>query len=388
MIRRILHIDMDAFFVAVERVLDPSLKGRPVIVGGDPNGRGVVAAASYEARRYGVRSAMPMARARRLCPHAVFIRGRHHLYAQVAERVLEVLRRYSPVVEPLSIDEAYVDLTGCERLHGPAMPAAERIREDILREVGISASIGISTSRLVSKVASKMAKPAGILEVRPGHEAAFLAPLPVEVLPGVGPRTSQTLRLLHITTVGDLANADPFLLRGALGQMGRILALRARGVDAAPVEPESAPPRSIGREVTFQRDTLERRQLAAALWRLSEQVGRALRRRGLRAWRVQMKLRYSDFVTITRWASLAEPTDMDHEIFAHAHTLMERALERRVRVRLLGVGVSGLTSEPWQLPLFGGRQAVRRCALYRALDRVRERHGTEALRVGRVLVLG
>jgi DNA polymerase-4 len=384
-IRKILHLDMDAFFVSVEQARNPSLRGRPVIVGGNPQGRGVVSAASYEARRYGVRSAMPLAQARRLCPQAVFIQGDHHLYAEISREVFRILGHYCPLVEPVSIDEAYLDLTGCERLHGPPLEAACKIREEIFRTLGLSASIGISTNRLVSKVASKMAKPAGILEVRPGYEADFLAPLPVEVLPGVGPKTRKTLRLLNIRTVGELATLDHQWLERALGRTGYFLHLRARGLDDSPVTPQESPPRSIGREVTLEEDTLDRRRLEGILYRLSERVGDALRRRGLRARCVQLKLRYSDFDTRTRSVTLWEPTDMDHVIFQEARRLMERLLCRRVRVRLLGVSTSGLMRAPLQLPLFARERSLRRRALYRALDCIRGRYGWYALQVGRAI---
>lgn len=385
MIRNILHLDMDAFFVSVERARNPSLRGRPVIVGGNTYGRGVVSSASYEARRYGVRSAMPLVQARRLCPQAVFIQGDQRLYEEMASKVFRILQRYCPLVEPVSIDEAYLDLTGCERLHGAPLEAASRIREEIFRTLGLSASIGISTNRLVSKVASRMAKPAGILQVHPGYEASFLAPLPVEILPGVGPRTHRRLSLLNIRTVGELAMMDPQWLEHALGRMGRLLHLRARGVDASPILQRESPPRSISREVTLQEDTLDRRYLERILYELSQRVGMVLRRRGLRARCVRLKLRYCDFETLTRSATFWEPADMDHIIFQEARRLMEGLLRRRVRVRLLGVNVSGLARTPIQLPLFAREPSLRGRALYRAMDSIRERYGPTALQVGRII---
>ena len=386
--RRILHVDMDAFFVSVEQVLNPSLKGRPVIVGGDPKGRGVVTSASYEARKFGVRSAMPAAHAYRLCPQAVFVRGSHGRYSEFSRKVVEILETYSPLVEPASIDEAYVDVTGCERLHGPAMNAAQSIRDEIMETLGLPASVGVSSTRLVSKVASKQAKPGGILEVLPGYEAVFLADLPVKALPGVGPKAAETLGMFNIKTIGDLARLDPKSLEKIFGRPGRSLHLRARGVDASPVEPTEAPPKSIGRETTMEKDTRSVERLEGILYALTERVGRSLRRKAFRARSVHLKLRYSDFVTLTRSVTLDDATDMDHVIFREARGMMHRCLDRRVRVRLLGVSVSGLTRDPWQLPLFDRAALLRMHSLYGAVDRIRERYGTGALVVGRAAEYG
>ena len=221
---------MDAFFVSVEQVRDPSLKGKPVIVGGDPNGRGVVAAASYEARRYGIHSAQPVSRAKRLCPHAIFLRGTHGLYSELSARIFAILNRYSPLVEPMSLDEAYVDLTGCERLHGPITETAVRMHDEIKSTVGINASVGMAANKLMAKIASGIAKPNGLLRILPGHEAVFLAPLPIGRIPGIGPKSVEQFKRTGIHTVRDLAALPLDLLEEVYGEWGHRLYQKARGI--------------------------------------------------------------------------------------------------------------------------------------------------------------
>jgi len=378
---------MDAFFVSVEQAMNPSLKGRPVIVGGDPKGRGVVAAASYEARAFGVRSAMPLARAKRLCPDAVFLRGDSRKYAMASREVFEILRHYSPLVEPVSIDEAYVDLSGFDRLYGPAIDASQRIQREIYERLSLVASVGISTNKLVSKIASRYGKPGGLVEVLPGYEARFLAPLPVDRLPGVGGKTIEKLMAFNIKTIGALAQIDVSILEKTFGKMGRLLHHRAMGIDKTPIFPEESPPRSIGREVTLEKDTLDRDYLDAVLYSLAEKVGRSLRAEGMTARTVTLKLRYSDFTTLSRSATLSEPTVLDREIFSVALSLLDRALTRRVRVRLIGVSVSNLQMGLWQLPLIDFERRLRWRRLYEAMDRIRDRYGTKALKVGRAAIL-
>ncbi|MFQ6672810.1 MAG: DNA polymerase IV, partial [Candidatus Tectimicrobiota bacterium] len=281
--RTILHVDMDAFFIAVEELYDPRLRGRPVIVGAAPDGRGVVSAASYEARRFGVHSAMPIARARRLCPHAVFLRGDFARYRRASRRVFRCFEPYTPKVESLGLDEAYLDLTGCGRLLGHPMAVAARLQREILSAAGLPCSIGVASSRLVAKVASGLAKPRGLLRIPPGAEAAFLSPLPLHRLPGVGPATLRALRALGLTTVGDLAALDRSLLERTFGQAaGASLWRRARGLDSprGPFTP-SEMPKSIGRERTFAEDVHDRNRIEATLSALVQRSATAMRAQGL-----------------------------------------------------------------------------------------------------------
>ena len=300
MIRSILHIDMDAFFVSVEQVRDPSLKGKPVIVGGDPNGgRGVVAAASYEARKYGIHSAQPVSKAKRLCPHAIFLRGSHGFYSEYSRRIFEILDHYSPLVEPMSLDEAYVDLTGCERLHGPTVETAVRIHDSIKSQVGINASIGMGTNKLMAKIASGMSKPNGFLRILPGHEAVFLAPLPIGRIPGIGPKSVEAFKQIGIHTVRDLAALPLELLEEAHGEWGYSLYQKARGISESPVLKRDDT-RSISRETTLDKDSTDPEFLESTLSWLVEKAASQMRDEGIRARCVSLKLRYANFKTVTR----------------------------------------------------------------------------------------
>ena len=374
---------MDAFFVSVEEVRDPSLRGKPVIVGGDPDGRGVVAAASYAARAYGIRSAMPLARAKRLCPHAIFLRGAHGLYGEFSRRIFSVLRTYSPQVEPMSLDEAYVDLTGCHRLHGPVLKAAESIRESIFKEVGIRASIGIAANKLLAKIASDFAKPNGLLFIAPGKERRFLAPLPVRRLPGVGPKGGAELERMGVRTVGDLAGLPLELLQTVYGKWGGALYCKSRGICESPVRGEEEDSKSIGRETTLETDSIDPAHLLATLNRLVEKAAAQLRESGLFARSVTLKLRFSDFTLRTRAHTFSEPVCEDHRIYRAAAALFQKEFTRRTRVRLIGVSLSGLGREHcFQADLFesvGSRQWDR---LYSGIDRIREKFGFGSIRRG------
>lgn len=384
--RVIFHVDMDAFFVSVEELFDPSLKGKPVVVGGRPDQRGVVAAASYEARRYGVHSAMPLRTAWRLCPQAVFLEGRPERYREFSERVYQVLQIFSPKVEMASIDEAYLDMTGSERLLGSPFRAADRLHEAISRRTGLNCSIGIATSRLVAKVASDQAKPNGILWVLPGLEARFLAPLEVRRIPGVGKVTEQRLHALGVRRVGDLARLDESVLEQQFGRWGLALAGKARGLDAGGwFDGEIAgaeAPKSISHEHTFERDTADRSLLEATLVRLAAMVGRRLREHGLFARTVQLKLRYQDFTTITRACTLARATQLDADLAGQARRLFQANWKPGALVRLLGVGASGLEAEPAQLSLLEDEHSERWRRALAAADRLRDRFGEAALRLG------
>lgn len=359
-----LHVDMDAFFASVEQALNPALKGEPVIVGGK-NGRGVVTSASYEARRYGVHSAMPGFQAKRLCPHAVFLPNRHRLYREFSRKVFAILEQYSPEVRALSIDEGVVDLTGTERLLGPPLKTAEKILERIEKELGLPASAGLSGSRVVAKIAATLAKPHGFIHVPHGTEAAFLSPLPVDAIPGVGPKTQRELSARGIKTIGDLLR-EP-------GLKDRFLGLEETGKE------ERGRDHSIGSETTLDRPLKERDKMEEVLWELAEEVGRRLRQEKSRARTITLKIRYTDFKTITRARTLAAPTCFDRELFEVARQLLRKNWTSGGAVRLLGVSASGLLGSGWQEPLFDHQRRLCWEKLYQGIDRLREKYGEETI---------
>lgn len=378
--RAILHVDMDAFFTSVESVLDPSLKGKPVIVGGDPSQRGVVAAASYEARRFGVRSAMPLAKAGKLCPRAVYLPGNFKAYLYYSRLVREILGDYTPLVEPAGIDEAYLDLSGCRLALGEPAEVAQSIRGRIADELGLPASAGLSTAKVVSKVASAAAKPDGFLVVPAGGELEFLAPLPVEKLPGVGPVCRGTLADMGIRTVRDLTLLPVEALESVLGSWGRVLYERARGIDRRRLE-TGRMPKSVSRETTFEVDTIDYGLVRSALLLLTEKCCLALRKEGLATTRVGVKLRHCDFNTYMKFRTLHVPTNQEQVINRVARDLFERLLDRGVRIRLVGVALSGLVAAGCQGELFtaGGTDSLRADSLNGSLDRIRERYGFSAI---------
>ncbi len=380
--RLIVHVDMDAFFVSVEELLDPSLKGKPVIVGGRPGERGVVSSASYEARKFGVHAAMPLRTAYRLCPQAIFLEGHPHLYREYSQKVYEVLCAFTPQVEMASVDEAYLDLSGTGRLHGPPLRVAHRIHEAIRERTGLNCSIGAATSRLVAKVASDLAKPNGILWVLPGCEARWLAPLAVRRIPGVGQVTEQQLHALGIRTVGDLARVEASFLEKHLGKWGPALAGKARGEDAgAWFEGDigaAEPPKSISHEHTFDQDTADRERIEATLVRLAEMVGRRLREHGLYARTIQLKLRDHHFRTLTRARTIARATQLDTELLACVRELFVRNWNGEP-VRLVGVQASSLEPRQGQLDLLGAERARKWQRALEAADRVRDRFGEDAV---------
>jgi DNA polymerase-4 len=382
-VKTIFHVDMDAFFVSVEELFDPSLKGKPVVVGGRPNERGVVSAASYEARKFGVHSAMPLRTAARLCPQAIFVDGQLPRYREYSLRVHEVLSRFSPLVEMASIDEAYLDMTGTERLHGPPLRAAHTLHQTMKAETRLNCSIGIGTARLVAKVVSDQAKPNGVLWVMPGCEAAFLAPLDVRKIPGVGKVTEKTLNMLSIRKVGDLARLDDRFLEERFGKWGLALAGKARGLDAGgwfdAAIGENSDPKSISHEHTYNDDTGELAVLESTLARLSEMVGRRLREHGLHARTLQLKLRYSDFSTITRAHSVERPTQIDTEIFDQARALFLKNWKPGARVRLLGVQASSFEDVHDQLNLLDEGKHERWRQATAAADRLRDKYGDSAV---------
>jgi len=375
--RAIIHIDLDAFFVAVERLDDPSLIGVPVIVGGRPEMRGVVSSASYESRAFGVHSAMPTAQALRLCPQAVLVSGNRRRYVEMSDRVLAILAEYTPLLEPVSIDEAFLDITGTERQYGTSGQLAHTLQDRIEAELSLSASLGAASNKLVAKIASDFRKPHGVTVIPAGEEAAFLAPLPIRQLWGVGPVMARELARLGVQTIGDLAAISPATLRGHFGAQGEGLWRAAHGIDDRPVIPEQEA-KSLSREETFAHDIGDATVLRRELLRLSDAVASRLRRHNLQARTVTIKLRYGDFTTLTRQVTLAEPADTASVIYAQALALFEATWNRRQPVRLLGVGATGLCQQARQLRLFE-QQAARQAQLDSALDRIRARFGEGAI---------
>ncbi len=380
--RTIFHVDMDAFFVSVEELFDPSLKGQPVVVGGQANERGVVSAASYAARKFGVHSAMPLRTAAKLCPQAVFVDGHPERYREYSGKVHKVLDSFSPKLEMVSIDEAYVDMTGTDRLHGPPMRAAHSLHQAMKAETKLNCSIGIGTSRLIAKVCSDQAKPNGMLQILPGGELAFLAPLDVRKIPGVGKVMEKRLNDLGIRTVGDLAKHDERWLKENFGALGLALAGKSRGLDAgawfdADIGEDDGP-RSVSHEHTFNVDTAEADKLEATLARLSEMVCRRLRDQNLYARTLQLKLRYTDFTTITRARTVDEPTAVDSEVFAAIRELF-RANWNKSEIRLLGVHAAHFDAESGQLSLDGRTSHNKWNQALSAADRMREKFGESAI---------
>ncbi|MGO9232089.1 MAG: DNA polymerase IV [Bryobacteraceae bacterium] len=377
------HLDMDAFFVSVEELFAPELKGKPVVVGGRPNERGVVSAASYAARKFGVHSAMPLRTAYKMCPQAIFVEGHMERYQEYSHKVHDVLCGFTPLVEMASIDEAYLDITGTERLYGPPLRAAHLLHQRVHTATKLNCSIGIAASRMVAKICSDQAKPNGVLMVVPGREAAFLAPLDVRRIPGVGKVSERNLHALGIRKVRDLANRDEAFLEQHFGKLGLALAGKAQGLDAGgwfdtEIGAEEGP-KSISHEHTFSEDTSDVALLESTLAKLSEMVGRRLREHGLSARTIQLKLRYTDFSTITRARSIKRPTALDTELFEEIRALFHRNWKPSAKVRLLGVHVSGWSEEPAQLDLLEDPRHERWQRALAAADHMRDRFGESAV---------
>jgi DNA polymerase-4 len=377
----ILHVDMDAFFVSVELLERPELRGKPVVVGGRPDQRGVVSAASYEARKYGIHSAMPLRTAGRLCPHAIFLDGHHEKYGQWSDRVAAILANFSPVVEMVSIDEAYLDLAGTERLHGPPLAAADNLLRMITQTTSLPCSGGLATTRLVAKVASDQAKPRGLVWVAPGREERFLAPLPVRKIPGIGEVTERALRALGIETVEQIAAVPQEKLEKIFGQWGTALYRKARGGDSYEFVID-AEPKSISHNHTFGEDTNDSNALAAMLSHLSQKASKRLREAGLATRTLTLTIRYAGFETHTRSKTLSEPTRLDADIFAVVQELFRLHRDPRKKIRLLGVSLSGLTHGNEQLDLLEAERRARLEKLTSAADRLRDRFGFGKVQFG------
>ncbi|MEM1331642.1 MAG: DNA polymerase IV [Planctomycetota bacterium] len=383
--RTILHVDLDAFFASVEQLDDPALRGKPVLVGGS-GPRGVVAAASYEAREFGCRSAMPTAVAKRLCPHAVVVRGRFERYRELSDQVFEILHTATPLVQPLSIDEGFLDVSGSRRLLGEGRVIAEMLRERIKRETGLVASVGVAPNKFLAKLASDLDKPDGLVVIEPGTEREVLAPLPISRLPGVGPAAEKTLHRLGVRTIGDVAAMPESVLDDRLGSIGASLYQRAMGRDDRPVVTDREA-KSIGHEQTFGVNLEDPDAVRAVLSEQVEAVARRLRKKGRAAKTVTVKIRYGDFETITRSGSLDERSDTTDAIWAAARSLFDTWAQSGFRsVRLIGVSVSHL-GEPGgeQAGLFEQETQRTNAAADAALDAIASKFGTGAIKRGRSL---
>jgi DNA polymerase-4 len=371
MTKKIIHIDMDAFYASVEQHDNPALQGRPVIVGGDPEKRGVVSAASYEARTYGVHSAMPSSQARRLCPQGVFLPVRMHRYREVSGQIFQLLREYTPLVEPLSLDESFLDVTGSEKLFGPAPQIAKEVKRRIRETTGLTASAGIAPNKFLAKIASDYRKPDGLVEVKPEEVQGFLRELPISKLWGVGKATEEVLKGMGILKVGQLALFPAEKIERKLGKFGLELMALARGEEA----------KSVSQEETFTPDLENLEQMKRALLDQAEQVGWELRKEKLKGSTVTVKVRYPDFTLVTRSLTLPFPTDQGIEIYQTAMKLLPRTEALQRRARLLGVGISNFIhrDDPEQYLLFGSRREKTERSV-QAMDRIWERFGPEAIK--------
>lgn len=384
--RRILHIDMDAFFAAVEVVRDPALRGKPLIIGGNKDDmRGVVSTASYEARAFGVHSAMPIAQARRLCPQGIYMRGNHAVYGQVSREVRAILDTVSPIVQMASIDEAYIDVTGSQKIFGGDDGIAAHIKDTIRKKLGLPCTVAISSNKLVSKIGSGEAKPDGYHRIAPGEEAAYLAPLSVRKLPGAGPKTCDRLELLGYYTLGQVAAVPSKVLERAMGeQMGLWLHRAAQGIGSDTVSLDRTA-KQISRETTFPVDVADWAEVESVLAYLLERCMYTLRESGLEARRVTLKVRYSDFETKTFARTLEEPTTIDQVAMEAVRALLPKARERHARVRLVGVSLGQLLENQHQLKLFGAERDTQWEQVLSKVDAIRGKHGFQSLQTGKSL---
>lgn len=379
--RTILHLDMDAFYASVEQVDNPDLAGKPIIVGGEM--RGVVCTASYEARRYGVHSAMPVFQAKRLCPHAIFLPVRMGRYKEVSRAIMEILRSLSPLVEQVSIDEAFVDITGTERLHGPPLTLAARVKSLVRERALLTCSIGIAPNKYLAKVASDYRKPDGLTIIEQDRVEEFLKGLPVGKIPGVGKKTGEELRKLGIVFASDIAKFPSHYWAARFGKWGAMLHARGQGIDDSPVEPVTAP-KSVSAENTLACDTEDTAELEKMLLSQAEEVGRELRKIGFKARTVTLKIKLSDFQLLTRSRTLPEPFDSTDILFATGQKLLKDLRPAR-KVRLIGIGASNFYCGPTQMHLdVSGRESRRRASLDHALDQLRSRFSNDVIVRGRM----
>jgi DNA polymerase-4 len=377
----ILHVDMDAFFVSVELLERPELRGKPVVVGGRPDQRGVVSAASYEARRFGIQSAMPLRTAGKLCPHAIFLDGHHAKYGEWSDRVASILAKFSPIVEMVSIDEAYLDLAGTERLHGPPFAAAHTLLRTITKTTGLPCSAGLASTRLVAKVASEQAKPRGLLWIPAGREPRFLAQLPVRKIPGIGEVTERALRAMGIEYVHQLADYPQEKLEQIFEQWGTALYRKARGGDSYEFVLD-AEPKSISQNHTFGEDTSDVAAMESMLSHLSQKACKRLREAGLSARTLTTTIRYTGFDTYTRSKTLNDPVQFDADAFAAFLSLFREHRNLKRKIRLIGVALSGLTHGNAQLDLLDPDRRAKLDKLTRAADSLRDRFGFGKIQFG------
>jgi len=382
-LRKILHVDMDAFFASVEQRDDPTLLGKPVVVGGRPNSRGVVSAASYEARKFGIHSAMPLAEVYRRCPQTVFLPVDMQKYREVSKQIRKIFSAYTPMVEPLSLDEAFLDITGSTSLFGPADEIALMIKQRIQQELNLTASVGLACNKFLAKLASDLRKPAGFVVVQPDRVQEFLDPLSVERLWGVGKKTAEQLHTLNIRTVKDLQNLEQGYLTQLLGVIGSQLYLLARGIDDRPVESDRVI-KSIGRETTFATDIVDRDILESVLLKLSVDVGRSVRKESLKGRTITLKVRYDDFRAISRSQTLTQAINLDDVIYQEACHLLGTVVLNQP-LRLIGVTLSNLTNkEDRQLSLFSEPKQDRE-NLTKVIDLVKEKYGETSITRARLL---
>jgi DNA polymerase-4 len=381
-LRKIIHVDMDAFYASVEQRDNPELKSKPVVVGGSSN-RGVVSAASYEARRFGIHSAMPIAEALRCCPQAIFLPVNMPKYQGISKQIRQIFLSYTPIVEPLSLDEAFLDVTGSTVLFGPAENIALTIKQRIRQELNLTASVGVAGNKFLAKLASDLKKPDGFVIVNPDRIQEFLDPLLVERLWGVGKKTAEKLHKLNVKTVKDLLSMEQEFLKEEFGVSGSQLYLLARGIDHTPVESEKIT-KSIGREITFDKDITDEEILKTTLLKLAVDVGRRLRKEEYKAKTVTIKVRYADFQTISRSHTLAQATDLDDVIYREAGKLLKEVSPARP-LRLLGITLNKLEEEmEWQLSFFDEPQKDME-NLTRTIDKVNEKYGKNTITRARLL---
>jgi len=380
--RWIIHVDMDAFYAAVEQRDAPELKGKPVIIGGS-SVRGVVSTASYEARRFGVRSAMPVMQAKRLCPHGIYLYPDHGKYARVSLQIQAILAEFSPLVEPLSLDEAFLDVTGMGLLEADPVEIARKIKQRIQKDLQLTASAGVAPNKFLAKLASDLGKPDGLFVIRPGEETSAIKDLPVKRLWGVGEATAAILKQLRIETIGQLAITQPEALEKHLGKMAYEIYQLANGRDERPVIPEGDP-KSIGKELTFEHDLDKREEMLAYILALSEKVGWRLRLAGLSGRTITLKVRFASFKTITRSRTVSEPVCADEVIYETCRDIFNK-IALPEGVRLLGVTVSQLGSETSQTSLFEEENANKRKAVYSAIDQLKARFGEGVVKRGGLL---
>lgn len=400
----IFLVDIDAFFAQAEQVRNPALRGKPVIVGGPSAERSVVAAASYEARALGIKTAMPTSQAHRICPQAIFLPGDFNLYQTLSRQMHEVCLSHTPLVEMVSADECFMDVTGCRRRYlrmlgpdfGPPagdiwpLAAACRLQREIKDRTGLNVSIGVAANRHIAKIASDLSKPAGILHVRQGYEAAFLAPLPLKHMPGIGKKTAERLQRFNLRTIGQLAQYGEQLLSGegrSTANVDADLCRAARGFGNCHVSPDETLPKSISRETTFSCNVTDAARLRAMLAYLLQHTAGQMRGQGLLASTVTVKLRYGDFQTVSRSRTIRRPTDHDDELFQVARQLLAAVWSRRTAVRLIGVCLSKFSQGERQLQLYDAQQYDRRSRLYQGLDQVRQRYGFASILAGQAVDL-